>query len=77
MAADDRTADYVIEHRHGSTRRVIAQSIRPLAPLAAHLEAQGAQGELVIVRKSSGDILVRWRLRSSADSPELPANQSP
>lgn len=62
MDEDDRTAAYRIEHREGETRTVIAEGVRPLAPLAAHLEAEGKGGDLAVVHRGTGQLFIRCPL---------------
>ena len=68
----DRTAGYVIEHRNGTKRTIITASVVPLAPIAANLVAHGEEGELVVVRRDTGELMIRWPLGSGADCPDNP-----
>jgi hypothetical protein len=65
---DDETAHYVIEHRHGDERTVIADGIQPLAPIAAFLKAKGATGDLVVTRRGTEELVIRWPLNPATDA---------
>jgi hypothetical protein len=61
-----------VEHRHEGGTDILATAPIQLAPIAAHLEAQGKDGELVVVDGETERVLIRWPLtptgeRASAD----------
>jgi hypothetical protein len=71
---------YVVEHRTEDGSAVVAVGTPQLAPIAAHLSAQGQAGDLVVVDADSGTVLIRWRLgraRSAEAEPDDATAHSP
>jgi hypothetical protein len=62
MHRPDRSAAYHVEHREGESRTVVAMGTQPLAPLAARLAVRGKRGYLAVVRRGTGELVIRYPL---------------
>jgi hypothetical protein len=61
---------YVVEHRTEDGASVIAIGTPQLAPIAAHLLAQGRGGDLVLIDADTETVVIRWPLAPDPHPPE-------
>lgn len=66
---EERSAGFAVEHHRGNLRTLISEGVPALSPIATRLEANGEEGDLVVVKKGTGEIVMRWILMPGMSIP--------